>query len=170
MSQRNRPGRNWFWSEPSRSPLSDFLTFCPKRGHTLPMGSFHPTFPSLCIHFVRLLDFSQKSNTTLQDYPYTQPHHSVTQELFLCGLFWKLSEHFGFHRNQCKKELIYGSAAPGNALFFETKFIYSRSMLRSFILCCFRFPKLSLMVCRNLRTNMLSRKLRLFACGSLNPP
>ena len=61
--------------------------------------------------FCRLFDFSQKSNMTLQDFAYT--HHSVTQELFLCGLFWKLGKIFGFHRNQCKKEVIYGNAAPG---------------------------------------------------------
>ena len=29
------------------SPL--FLTFCPRRGHTLPMGSFLSTISSLCI-------------------------------------------------------------------------------------------------------------------------
>ena len=31
------------------SPL--FLTFCPRKGHTLPMGSFLSTISSLCIHF-----------------------------------------------------------------------------------------------------------------------
>ena len=43
---------------------------------------------------------------TLQDFPNTQSDYSVTQELFLCGLFWKLFKNFGFHRNQCKKEVI----------------------------------------------------------------
>ena len=65
--------------------------------------------------FCRLFDFSKKSNMTLQDFPNIQSGHSVTQELFLCALFWKLSKNFGFHRNQCKKEVIYGrlSVAPG---------------------------------------------------------
>ena len=57
----------------------------------------------------------------LQDFPYTQSDHSVTQELFLCGLFWKLSKNFGFHRNQCKKEVIYGSAAPGLCTLFRNQ-------------------------------------------------
>ena len=47
------------------------------------------------------LCYSQKFNMTLQDFHNTQSLHSVTQELFLCGLFWKLSKNFGFHRNQC---------------------------------------------------------------------
>ena len=58
---------------------------------------------------------------TLEDFPNTQSDHSVTQELFLCGLFWKLSKNFGFHRNQCKKEVIYGSAAPGCCILFRNK-------------------------------------------------
>ena len=45
---------------------------------------------------------------TLQDFPNTQYDHSITIELFRCVLFWKLSKNFGFHRNQCKKEVIYG--------------------------------------------------------------
>ena len=36
-----------------------------------------------------------------------------------------------------------------DTLFFKTKFIYSRGILSSFTLCCFCFPKLSSMVCRN---------------------
>ena len=63
--------------------------------------------------FCRLFDLSQKSNMTSQDFPNTQSDHSVTQELSLCGLFWKLSKKFGFYKNQCKKEDIYGSVAPG---------------------------------------------------------
>ena len=65
----------------------------------------------LCVYIKQVV--SQKSNMTLQDFPNTPSDHSVTQELFLCGLFLKVSKNFGFHRNQCKKEVIYGSAAPG---------------------------------------------------------
>ena len=50
------------------------------------------------------------------------------------------------------------------------KVIYSLDMLSSFILCCFCFPKLSSMVCRNYKANMYSGKLRLFTYGILYPP
>ena len=59
--------------------------------------------------FCRLLDFSQKLNRTFIDFQNTQSDHSVTKELFKYGLFWKLLKNFGFHRSQCKMQVIYGN-------------------------------------------------------------
>ena len=73
------------------------------------MASFHDTFPSLFMHF-RLLSFSQKLNMTFEDFHKLQSGHNVTTELFKYGLFWKLSKNFGFHRNQCKIQILYGYA------------------------------------------------------------
>ena len=71
------------------------------------MSSFHDTVPSLFLHF-RLLSFSQKLNMTFQDFHNLKSGYNVTTELFKYGLFWKLSKNFGFHRNQCKMQILYG--------------------------------------------------------------
>ena len=72
------------------------------------MASFHDTFPSLSIIFFRFLSFSQKLNMTFQDFDNLNSGHNVTTELFKYGLFWKLSKNFGYHRNQCKMQILYG--------------------------------------------------------------
>ena len=92
------------------SSFFDSLTFCRWRAHTLPMASFHATIPSLSIHFAGYLAFSQKLNMPFQDFHNIQSVHNVTAEFFNYGLFWKLSKKFDFHRNQCKKRILYGYA------------------------------------------------------------
>ena len=63
--------------------------------------------------FCRLLDFSQKLNKTFQDFDNMLSGHNVTVEIFKYGLFLKLLKNFGFHRNQCKLNIIYGNATRG---------------------------------------------------------
>ena len=75
------------------------------------MASSHATFSSLSIHFA-----GQKLDMTFQDFHNIQSGYNITAELFKYGLFWKLSNNFGFHRNQCKMHIIYGD----DALFFKT--------------------------------------------------
>ena len=63
--------------------------------------------------FCRLLDFRQKLDMAFQDFHNKQSGHSITAELFIYDLFWKLSKNFGFHRNQCKMQIVYGNATQG---------------------------------------------------------
>ena len=60
--------------------------------------------------FCRLLEFSQKLHITFQDFHNILYGHNVTAELSKKCLFWKLSKNVGFHRNQCKMQIIYGTA------------------------------------------------------------
>ena len=71
--------------------------------------------------FCRLLDFSQKSNMTFEDFQNTQSDHSVTKELFQYGLFLKLSKNFGFHRGRCKMQVFYGNMTPVCYTLFQTQ-------------------------------------------------
>ena len=69
--------------------------------------------------FCRLLDFSQKLNMTFQDFDNMLSGHKVTAELFKYRLFWKLLKNFGFHRNQCKMNIIYGNGTRGLHTLFQ---------------------------------------------------
>ena len=71
-----------------RSSLFDFLTFCSRRGHTLLMGSFYATFPSLCIHFAGCLIIA-------------------SHKKYSCVAY------FGNYQRTSVSIEIYGSAAPG---------------------------------------------------------
>ena len=73
-------------------------------------GSFSCYISFFVYIFCRLLSFSQKLNMTFQDFHNIQSGHNVTVELFKYGLFWKLLKNFGFHRNQCKMQIVYGYA------------------------------------------------------------
>ena len=79
------------------------------------------------IHFLlylsifRLLSFIQKLNMTFQDFHNLKSGHNATTELFKYGLFWKLSKNFGFHRNQCKMQILYGYATHTDTLFFQNQ-------------------------------------------------
>ena len=58
---------------------------------------------------------------SFQDFHNIQSGHNATVELFKYGLFWKSSKIFGFHRNQCKMQLIYGNATQGCYILFQNQ-------------------------------------------------
>ena len=60
---------------------------------------------------------------TFQDFPNTQSDHSVTQELFLCGLFWKLSKTSVSIKISVKRRVFTVVRLRADLLFFETKSI-----------------------------------------------
>ena len=64
--------------------------------------SFHDKF-HMSILVLQVVKFSQKLNMAFQDVHSIQSGYNVTAELFKYGSQWKLSNYFGFHRNQCKK-------------------------------------------------------------------
>ena len=43
----------------------------------------------------------------------------ITAELFKYGLFWILPKSFGFHRNECKTQIIYGNVTQGWYTLFQ---------------------------------------------------
>ena len=80
-----------------------------------------PCHISVFVHtFCRLIDFSQDLNITFQDFYNIQSGHNVTlAELFKYGLFLKLSNNFGFHRNHCKIQIVYGNVTQGCYSLFQ---------------------------------------------------
>ena len=101
----------------------------------------------LCIF--RLLSFCQKLNMTFQDFHNLKSGHIVTTELFKYGLFWKLSKNFGFHRNQCKMQILYGNATYTDTLFFKNQIHLFTGYTQFFHFMLFLLSKLPSMVCRN---------------------
>ena len=71
--------------------------------------------------FCRLLDFGPKLNMTFQDFRNTQSGHNSAAEIYKCGLLWKLSKIFGFHRNQCKMQIIKSIVTWGWCLLFQNQ-------------------------------------------------
>ena len=90
------------------------------KGAYLTDGKFSCHISFFVFTFCRLLELSQKLNMTFKDYQDTQFGHNTTAELYKCGLLWKLSTIFGFHRNQCKMQIFYGNVTRGwNTLFLN---------------------------------------------------
>ena len=56
---------------------------------------------------------------TFQDFHSIQSGQITTAELFKYGLFCKLSKKIGFHRNQCKMQIIYGNVTQGFYTLFR---------------------------------------------------
>ena len=79
-------------------------------------------------------------------------------------------KNFGFHRNQCKRQIMYGKAHDSWCTVFKTDFNCSSGMLPSFILRYAYLPKLTSVLCRIPKANLYLRKLKIFSYGILYPP
>ena len=113
------------------------------------MAIFYATFPSLSIHFAGCYDLARFL---------IWPFGTFETNIIIIDSQQKFS-HFVYFGNYLRISVSIGTSAKcrsytamllkANALFFKTKAIYSLDMLSYYILCCFCFPKLSTMVCRN---------------------
>ena len=73
-------------------------------------NKFSCHFPAFWIHFEVCSVFCWKANMVGLDFWDTQSSVKFTPELFKYCLFQKLSKNFGFHRKQCKMQIMYGNA------------------------------------------------------------
>ena len=90
-----------------------------------------------------------------------QSGHNATAELIKYGLFWKLSKNYGFHRNQCKMQIIYGIATQGLSTLFQIQNHLFTVYATFFILCRFCFPILSSIVCTKQKGKHVLKKMEI---------
>ena len=125
-----------------------FLAFCRRRGHTSPMAIFYATFP-LSIHFAGCYDLARFwiwPYRTFKTYILIIKSQQKYTNFVYFGNYLRISVSIGTSA-KCRSYSIMLHKA--DTLLFKTKVIYSLYTFSSFILCCFCFPKLSSMVCRN---------------------
>ena len=99
------------------SSLFTFRTF---------FGCWQNTFqtPSFNANFLLFLYIFTSSSFLLEN-DYERCTHSTykfTIDLFKYRLFQKLSKDFGFHRNQCKMQIMYGNAHDNRCICFQNRF------------------------------------------------
>ena len=58
----------------------------------------------------------------VEDFCSTHSNYTLTTKLFKYRIFQKLSKDFGFHRNQCKMQIMYGSAHGCCCINFQNRF------------------------------------------------
>ena len=62
----------------------------------------------LCLYILQVVMIKPDFEMTIQDFQNIHSYHKITAEVFEFRLFWKLSKNIGFHRNTCKKQIVYG--------------------------------------------------------------
>ena len=130
-----------------------------EEGHTLPMARFYATFPSVSMHFAGCYDLGRF---------WMWPFRTFKTCILIVKLRQKYS-NFVYFGNYLRILFSIGTSAKcrsytvmlleADTFFFKTNAIFSLNMLSSFILCCFCFPKLSSMVCRNYKGKRAFRKI-----------
>ena len=98
---------------------------------------------------------------TFQDFHSIQSGHNVTVELLKYGLFRKLLNNFGFHRNQCKIHIIYGYATQSRYTLFQNQIHiftgYALSYMMLFLLSKIVFDSV-----QNFKGKHVFRKIEIF--------
>ena len=98
--------------------------------------------------------FSAKTIMNDEDFCSTHSNYKLTTELFKYGLFQKFSKDLGFHRNQCKMQIMYHNAHVSWCINFQNRFHLFIVHASFFHFTSWLFAKIAFLLCRWPKVNL----------------